>query len=136
MNDEWLLDRPIGWWLKEADARLDAAFDRALDGSSVDRRGWQVLTSLGKRPANRADLVASLASFDTPDVVDGVLKDLTARGWVEQEGDLLRLTSSGTEQQASLAPRVGDVRRRVQAALPQDDYVALIRLLARLTGGV
>lgn len=36
---EQALERPIGWWLKEADARLDAAFDRALEGRGVDRRG-------------------------------------------------------------------------------------------------
>ena len=95
-----------------------------------------MLASLGKWPANRADLVASLASFDTPDAVDAVIKGFTARGWAEQDGSLLRLTSSGTDQHALLAPRVGEVRRSIKAALPQDDYIALIRLLSRLTEAV
>jgi hypothetical protein len=33
---------------------------------------------------------------------------------------------------AELASLVADVRRRVSTALPQADYVALVRLLARL----
>jgi hypothetical protein len=131
-DDEQLLARPVGWWLKEADARLNAAFDRALDGSGVDRRGWQVLTTLSGGPTTREALVASLASFDSPAVIRGVLESLMARGWIQEEARELRLTSSGAETQASLAPAVGEVRRQLQRALPENDYVALIRLLARL----
>ncbi|MDP8907614.1 MAG: hypothetical protein M3N47_00540, partial [Chloroflexota bacterium] len=63
MTDKQVLARPIGWWLKEADARLDAAFDRQLQSRNVDRRGWQVLASLARRPTSRSELIASLAAF-------------------------------------------------------------------------
>jgi hypothetical protein len=43
--------RPIGWWLKEADARIDAAFDRVLEGFHTVRRSWQVLSSSARRPS-------------------------------------------------------------------------------------
>ena len=46
MTNMQAMSRPVGWWLKEADARLDAAFDRTLAGRDVDRRGWQVLATL------------------------------------------------------------------------------------------
>lgn len=65
MTDEQR-SRPVGWWLKEADARLSVAFDRILEGSEVDRRGWQVLSSL--------------TSFDSPAAVHGVVGELEARG--------------------------------------------------------
>jgi hypothetical protein len=39
MNDDEVLARPVGWWLEEADARINGAFDRALEGSAVTRRG-------------------------------------------------------------------------------------------------
>ena len=64
--------RPIGWWLKEADARLDAAFDRSLTGRKVDRRGWQILATLARRPTPRDELVVSLSAFDSAAVVDAV----------------------------------------------------------------
>lgn len=132
MVDESALTRPIGWWLKEADARLDAAFDRNLRSRGVDRRRWQVLASLAREPTTRTDLAASLAAFDSPETVDAVVEDLIVRGWVEETAGLLRLTSGGEREQAPLVPLVEDVRQRVSAALPDDDYLALVRLLERL----
>lgn len=133
LTDEQLLARPVGWWLKEADARLNAAFDRTLERSPVDRRGWQILSSLARRPASRAELVASLSSFDSPELIHGVVRELEGHGWLEQEDERLQLTPSGAQTQTELAPLVARVRQQIQAALPQDDYVNLIRLLAQLT---
>ncbi len=127
--------RPVGWWLKEADARLDAAFDGALAGSGTDRRGWQVLTSLARGPLPRADLVASLAAFDTPDAVAAVVDELRAREWVLEADGLLRLAPEGEAQRTVLAARVDAVRDRVAAALGED-YPVLVELLARLVDGL
>jgi hypothetical protein len=133
MTDEQLLGRPVGWWLKEADGRLNAAFDRALANSDVSRRGWQVLSSLSKRPASLTDLETVLKSFDSPDTLHGVVAELERHGWVHEEDWLLRLTSDGAQTQTDLTPVVDRVRRQVQNALPPDDYINLIRLLARFT---
>lgn len=119
MTDEQLLARPVGWWLKEADARLNAGFDRTLEGTEVDRRGWQVLSTLAKRPTSRAELVASLASFDSPELVRGVVEALEERGWVEEDGELLRLTATGAHRQTDLAPLVDRVRQQIKSALPR-----------------
>jgi len=132
MSDEQVLARPIGWWLKEADFRLDAAFDRRLEERNVDRRGWQVLASLARQPTSRTDLIDSLAAFDAPEIIQNVMEDLTARGWIEESGGLLRLTPDGEREQAALAPLVNDVRQQVVAALPQQDYLRLVRLLEQL----
>ena len=128
--------RPAGWWLKEADALLDAAFDAALEGTDVDRRSWQVLATLAKGPVERSVLLAALASFDPAEVLDRALDGVLARGWVEESGDVLRLTSAGSAQQQAVGPRVQEVRRRVSAVLPQEDYVQLVSLLSRLVAGL
>jgi hypothetical protein len=133
MNDDEVLARPVGWWLKEADARIDAAFDRALEGSPVNRRGWQVLGVLAGQPTSRADLAASLASFDAPQVVGRVVGELQELRWVEEESGLLRLTPGGSQAQSDLASLVDRVRQQASSALPPEDYVTLVRLLARLT---
>ncbi len=64
------------------------------------------------------------------------MADLTSRGWIEESSGLLRLTREGEREQAALATVVDDIRRQVAAALPQDDYVTLVRLLQRLTQGL
>jgi hypothetical protein len=124
--------RPIGWWLKEADARLDAAFDRHLLGRNVDRRGWQILATLARNPTPRDELVASLTAFDSPAVVDTVLSELSSLGWIDDSTEVLRLTVDGQREHVDLAPIVAGVREQVAAALPQEDYVTLIGLLERL----
>jgi DNA-binding MarR family transcriptional regulator len=136
MTADEALKRPIGWWLKEADARLNAAFDRALEGTGIDRRGWQVLISLLAGPKPRAELVASLAPFDDPATVERVLDDLAARGLVEAADDALRLAAEGAATQRALAPKVGAVRGLVHQALSDEDYVELVRLLSRLVDGL
>ena len=132
MSDEQALNRPIGWWLKEADARLDAAFDSALEHTGVDRRGWQVLASLIRGPARRSDLVSALASFDPPAAIEEMIDRMSARGWIEVEADIARLTQRGVTKQEALVPVVNGVRQQVSSALPGPEYTALVGLLARL----
>jgi hypothetical protein len=52
------------------------------------------------------------------------------RGWLAETDGVLRLTESGVRQHAAVAPLVHRVRERVRTVLHQDDYVALVRLLA------
>ena len=136
MSDEEILRRPIGWWLKEADARIDAAFDQVLAGQQVGRRDWQVMSALARSPARRFDIVGSLVAFDEPAEVESVIDGLRARGWVEESGGAVRLTPAGLDMHEALAPLVDQVRKRVAGALPEDEYAALIRLLARLVGAL
>lgn len=136
MSDEQVLRRPIGWWLKEADSRLDAAFDAALCESGAGRRDWQVLASLSRGPMNRAELVASLVSFDPPAVIAEILDHMQSNGWIEESESLVLLTRAGSLQQESLGPLIEGVRQQIAEALPQDDYVALVGLLARLVAAL
>lgn len=136
MSDEHALSRPIGWWLKQADVLLDAAFDKELEGQEVDRRCWQVLATLSTGPRPREQVMSSLTSFDPPVVVNDVIERLCERGWVEDRTAVLQLTPAGIHLQQSLAPLVAAVRERITAALPQDDYVTLVGLLARLVAAL
>lgn len=136
MAEEQATERPIGWWLKQADARLDAAFDLAVTDLGADRRGWQILSVLAVRPTAVATVIAALAAFDSEAAVTAALEDLTAKGMVEQDAGMLRLTLDGARQHAALGPNVDAVRQRVREALPNDDYVALVELLARLVAAL
>jgi len=136
MADEQVPRRPIGWWLKEADKRLDAAFDRRLESRGVDRRAWQMLASLASRPMTRSELADSLASFDARAVLDDVVVGLQERNWVEQSAELLRLTEEGEHEHAALVPLVNDVRQLVASALLPDEYGTLARLLQQLVAAL
>jgi hypothetical protein len=125
--------RPIGWWLKEADARLEAAFDLRLQAYGVrSRRGWQVLASAARAPVRRTDLVSDLSTFDPATTVDGLIDELVAEGWLADDGELLRLTPDGKDLHARLAAAIGEIRGWVAEALPGEDYSTLVDLLRRL----
>ena len=99
----------------------------------MGRRGWQVLSSLSKRPVSRTELVAMLKSLDSPEAIHGVVVELERHGWIDEVDRLLRLTPAGAQTQTDLRNLLDRVRQQIQAALPQDDYINLIRLLARFT---
>ena len=125
--------RPIGWWLKEADARLEHAFDVRLRAHGVtSRRGWQVLASVARAPVARTDLVSELATFDPAETVEQLIADLEKEGWVTEEAGLLRLTGSGEELHAALRAQAVVIRNWVADALPGDDYPTLVNLLRQL----
>jgi hypothetical protein len=125
--------RPIGWWLKEADARLEAAFDVRLRAYGVSsRRGWQVLASVARAPVRRTTLVSELALFDPPEVSDRLVDDLLDEGWLAEGTGMLRLTAEGEDLHARLIAAVGEIRGWVADALPGDDYATLVNLLRQL----
>lgn len=132
--DQQALSRPIGWWLKEADAHITAAFDEAFGTADVDRRRWQLLTSLSRGPAYRGSLAEALRRFDTGADIAIVLDDLIDRGLVVAGDDgRLRLTDAGAAVHERAATQVDAVRGRVVDALGGDHgYVQLVTLLARL----
>jgi DNA-binding MarR family transcriptional regulator len=133
MDETGARSRPIGWWLKEADARIDAAFDRALGPAGLDRRRWQLLASLSRGPADQGDLAGALRRFDDRADVDVVVGDLIDTGLVTREPDgRLALTAHGATIHARAAEEVAVVRERVAAALGTDGYVRLIELLGHL----
>jgi hypothetical protein len=125
--------RPIGWWLKEADARLEHAFDVRLRAHGVtSRRGWQVLASVARAPVARTDLVSELATFDPADTVEQLIAELEKEGWLTEEAGLLRLTGSGEELHTALRAQAVVIRNWVADALPGDDYATLVNLLRQL----
>ncbi len=128
--------RPVGWWLKEADAALDAAFGAALAGDEVERRGWQILATLAGEPQRPKDLAAALTSFGSPSLLATELHHLRSRRWVGETDGYLHLTDAGAAKHAELAARVEEVRARVVAALPSEDYQLLVGLLRRLVEGL
>jgi hypothetical protein len=125
--------RPIGWWLKEADGRLEAAFDLRLRAYGVtSRRGWQVLASAARAPVRRADLVADLSSFDAAAVVEQVVDELAAEGWLTDDDGTLRLTPDGEDLHLRLSAGIAEIRGWVAEALPGRDYQTLVELLQQL----
>jgi len=90
----------------------------------------------GEKPDSPHGRLCFPRRFDSPTAIEATLSRLISTGWIEESAGLLRLTLEGEQQHADLAPLVDDVRGRVARALPQEDYVTLIRLLERLAAAL
>lgn len=77
MTEQSAERRPIGWWLRTADAGIEQAFEDVFEGQSITRREWQVLESAARAPVLESELLRTLEAFaGAQDAVD----DLRRRG--------------------------------------------------------
>lgn len=144
--------RPLGYWIKEIDRRIEADFGRLLAHEGLTRRHWQVLTTLAEQRAGTlAQLDAALAPF-TP-TTRPQLNDLINRGWAtespagaehpeprdqaaDQPGREVVLTPAGRAAHDRVAERVRAFRAQVAAGLSERDYATLVALLERVAGNL
>ena len=134
MTEHSAARRPIGWWLKTADARIEQAFEDAFEGESITRREWQVLESLARAPVLESGLLQTLEAF--AGAQDAVV-DLRGRGLLAEGADgALTLTDTGLAAHGRAAAGVETVRTTVSAALPGENYATLLQLLADLVEGL
>ncbi|WP_221179316.1 MarR family winged helix-turn-helix transcriptional regulator [Streptomyces botrytidirepellens] len=134
--------KPLGYWLKHLHNLLDKQFDATLADVGLGRRHWQILNTLARGEATRDELTAALAPFLSPGEpdLDGVLEDVTARGWTRPglppEGNLLSLADEGRAAHADIAARVDATRAAVLKGLTPGQYAETVRILSVMAGNV
>lgn len=122
--------KPIGWWLKHVDRRIEESFDRVLAAEGITRRPWQLLNTLGDGLAPAVALEPFLPT--DPMARDAelavLLDDLRARGWLD--GDALG--PEGRAARARIGEAVTAFRRRVTAGVGPQDHGIVIDTLRRM----
>jgi DNA-binding MarR family transcriptional regulator len=123
MSDD---NKPIGWWLKEVDRRLEASFEQVLAADGLNRRQWQILN------AARAEepIAVAIAPFLSGDPAElaALTEPLTARGWLDDD----RLTPAGLAALAQLTDKVHTERRRITNGIVDAEYLQTIDVLRRM----
>jgi hypothetical protein len=94
-----------------------------LAGRNVDRRQWQVLASLARRPTSRDEVIASPAAFAPPATVEAVLNGRSSLGWIEDSAGLQRLTADGAREHPLSWPLSSTLYEARWQRRSQDDYI-------------
>lgn len=131
--------KPIGYWLKELDHRIEATLDRTLADEGVTRRDWQVLNALETAPAARDDVVEKLRPFwgEGKADPDDVLEALVARGWALRDPELrYMLSPEGDATRSALLERVKELRMAIADGVTPDDYRTTIATLERMAANL
>jgi DNA-binding MarR family transcriptional regulator len=126
--------RPIGYYLKLLDRRIEERFAADLAGEGIARRHWQVLNVLHAGPSGSDALAEALRPFWTESGIplQAVLDDLADRGAVAREGDANGLTAAGRALRAAVLERVTATRNRLLDGLTAEDYTAVVETLQRM----
>lgn len=131
--------KPIGYWLKELDTRIEATLDRTLSGEGVTRRDWQVLNALDTTPAPRDAVVGALRPFWGEGAADpdDVLETLVDRGWALRDADRrYALSPEGDAMRSALLERVKELRMAIADGVTPEDYQTTITTLERMAANL
>lgn len=138
--------RPIGYWLKLVDRRIDEQFASTLEEHGVTRRQWQLLNVLSRGDATVQHLDAAVAPFlvDDPARTDPTtgepapessaehLTELIDSGWVDATSTGYHLTERGATAFERLEQVVATQRSLMLDGLTQDQYDATLTVLERM----
>jgi hypothetical protein len=131
--------KPIGYWLKELDTRIEATLDRTLSSEGVTRRDWQVLNALETAPAPRDRVLDALRPFWGEGAIapDDVLEKLVARGWALRDADGgYALSPEGETTRSALLERVKELRMAIADGITPEDYQTTIATLERMAANL
>lgn len=132
MTDQNPRRRPIGWYLKQADAQLDQLFDVALTSHNLTRREWQILETVASSSPTVDALIEVLAPFENEPGIRATISALVTRDILSVVGGDVELTPGGAQLHGEASAAVLVIRSTVASALPANDYAELIRLLDQL----
>ena len=129
---------PIGYWLKRLDRAIDGALDATLAAEDLTRRHWQTMNFLHEGPSDAPALAEALRPFWGQGAItlDAVLRDLERRALVANDGGRYALTVAGKAARAKLAEQVDLTRRRLVDGVTQEEYLATVAVLQRMTANL
>ena len=122
--------RPIGYWLRVIDRRLDDRMRELFAAEGLTRRDWRRLNLIG---GSVADPRMSERLASRPERVAPLIE----RGWVTGEPGAWTLTEAGEAARATLLERVSALRVEVAGAVSPEDFattLASLEAIARTLG--
>ncbi|MCU1517182.1 MAG: putative transcriptional regulator, MarR family [Pseudarthrobacter sp.] len=131
-----MVNRPIGFWVKQLDAALESLFDSRLARLRLTRRQWEVLGLLYSGPASPAKVMGVARSFGATDGSDGQERDMAAlvgRNLIALLDGNLTLTAAGSALHAETSRRIDDTRRELTAGIGTDEYAMAVSVLERMS---
>jgi len=138
-NEQERVEKPIGYWLREADRAITAAVDRNLLQFNLTRRHWQVLNTIAEGGGiAKDDVLRLLRHFLDAFGLDEILKELDSRKWIapdkdpEAGGERLRLTEEGKAAHAEILAAQQNIRMRLFRGVTEEEYRTVLKVLRQV----
>ncbi len=129
--------RPIGYWIKQADAALTQAIDATQASNGVTRFEWQVLSLIFDGDhVPETDIEITLASFADSDDVRAALARLAGSAWIAASAAGWGVTETGRHAHAQILAAQQQIRQQAMAGIADADYETTVRVLQQLAGNL
>lgn len=127
--------RPIGFWLRLLDAKIEEQFAATLEEHGLTRRQWQLMHVLTLGPAPLTELNRAVAPFLTADTDESSsehLAELVESEWVRVDVDAYALTEHGQTAFGRLRDAVSRTRGTVTEGISTAEYDQTLDVLERM----
>lgn len=125
--------KPIGWYLKEADSLITAAFGNAFESFGLTRFHWQLLRNIADNgEVYTKAYYPQVARFITPETFQTIITSLQDRDWISVHNDACRFTVSGAGAFAEIEERQKHIREKMLEGTYPEDYAHTILFLDRI----
>ncbi|NLU70827.1 MarR family winged helix-turn-helix transcriptional regulator [Streptomyces sp. HNM0574] len=139
-DDEGLAGQPIGYWSGAAAKAIVGHIRDALAGYGLTQPQWWVLNQAaeaGPAGCDRATMLRTLGGYPGPgDDLEADTDALITRALLTPDGPRLRLTPEGATLHDEVATRQDELRARIHAGIPNEEYVIALKVLQRMIANV
>ncbi|MGW2324906.1 MarR family winged helix-turn-helix transcriptional regulator [Streptomyces sp. NPDC001700] len=135
-SDTELIRQPIGYWSWAASKAVVTYIRAGLSEFGLSQPQWWVLNQVfdgGEDGRTRDEVRAVLQGYlDVGTALEPEIDALLSRGLLTTTAQRLRLTPEGRDLRARAAERQVAMRERIHDGIPDEDYVATLKILQRM----
>lgn len=132
-------EKPIGYWLKEADKAITAAVNKHLEQYQLTRSHWQVLNSVYQNTEmTQESILQLLRNFMDESKLNEILDDFVSRKWMiavkqlESGDTLIQMTEEGKAAFAEILSTQWQTRMRLFQGVTEEEYRTILKVLKQV----
>lgn len=129
MNEK---EKPIGYWLKEADKLITEKVNENLAKYNLTRFHWQVLNTIKNKDAiTKAEILHLLQNFIDENKLNQILDDFQKRIWIKEDSDI-QITEEGKNAFKEILESQQQTRMQLFEGLTMEEYETTIKVLKQV----
>lgn len=127
-------NKPIGWYLKEADKRITAFLNDEFSDLSISCYQWMIMRRIAEDGSiNTWQYFQELKSYITVQQFGEIIQSLTERGWISVSAeDKSVFTAAGEEAYQQIGQLQQDRNARMLNGISEEEYKGMLSVLNRI----
>jgi len=130
-------EKPIGYWLKEADKAISAKVNQNLRKFNLTRSHWQVFnTVVEKGETTKTEIIQLLHNFFDSAKLDQLIHDFVQRKWMATTNDsdeiVIRITEEGKTAYSEILATQQKTRMQLVEGITKEEHATTIRVLKQI----